>query len=365
MTTFKAIGIFLLGSIFALFTVFFADALLSDPVNNESTFLGTAACADAQLSSSINSMNHEHNDNNNQVGAGTHYDDEQFLTASSSREDNKSQAQRRLSNNESSLFQDQEKTLSCDLRCLDDLHTALLNSTEISADMLDLASDHAQEYADYLLQNPSALQTLELSMLQMNNAQDKEVIIYVLSKLPAEQLSSAAYRLSTSDNSEDRIAAVSLLEASLASGADVSGQFNLLIKDEQDEKVLIRSLQAFDQVEVSSLDAETMSRLSALVMQGDTESIRKAALFAKMNVVTNDNELRGGVFSMLDENSADLQLAGLQAMDSILARQKYRPEQGNWHNDNQVRQSINSIANNISANPQLRIEALNLLSRHF
>ena len=158
---------------------------------------------------------------------------------------------------------------------------------------------------------------------------------------------------------------MSLFDASFASGGKVSEHFNKLIQNEQDEKVLIRSLQAIDQIQADALNSDTVNKVSELVSQGDTERIRKAALFAKINMVSDDKEVREGVFSMLEESSLDLQLAGLQAIDSILARQKYQPAQGNWQTDNEILQSINDVANNSNASPQLRIEALNLLSRHF
>jgi hypothetical protein len=357
MAILKTIGVFFLGAISALFVMYFSGVLLSEPPGN----------------TNINDETVPGDNDDIRNAANAHYDSVQnALTLPSQKTSEQNQQLLRNSiatkdelKPEHYQSDHYETGATCQLPCLEDLHFTFLNSDELSPESLQLASDNAQDYAHYLLQNPNALQAVETAMYQMTNTQDREVLLYVLSKLPSEKLTSTATRLSSSVNAEDRLAAVSLFDASFASGGKVSEHFNTLIQNEQDEKVLIRSLQAIDQIQADALNSDTVNKVSELVSQGDTERIRKAALFAKINMVSDDKEVREGVFSMLEESSLDLQLAGLQAIDSILARQKYRPAQGNWQTDNEILQSINDVANNSNASPQLRIEALNLLSRHF
>lgn len=357
MAILKTIGVFFLGAISALFVMYFSGVLLSEPTGNTNISYETVPCDNDDIRNATNG----------------HYGSKPNAFALSS-QNTSQQNQQLLRNSLTTQYKLQPKQyqsdhyeigVTCQLLCLDELHSTLLNSDELSPESLQLASENAQDYAHYLLQNPNALQALETAMYQMTNTQDREVLLYVLSKLPSEQLASTATRLSSSMNVEDRLAAVSLFDASFNSGGKISAHFDTLIQNERDEKVLIRSLQAIDQVEAGALNSDTINRVSELVSQGDTDRIRKAALFAKINMVSDDKELKEGVFNMLDEPSLDLKLAGLQAIDSILARQKYHPVQGDWHTDNEVRQSIKDVANNSDASPRLRIEALNLLSRHF
>ena len=351
MTNLKMTIVFFVGAIFALFVVFITDALLSDPLANASNAYISPVCNDTTMTRS-----YENTDTNSTFISETSQPTMAY------------KHQNLSTNNEtnSNSTPDTEVTESeCNSDCLDTLNIALSQSGYINPEHLQLASDHAVEYAEYLQQNPSQLASLELAIAQITDRQQKDTLLFIFSKLPIDSLASTASNLSQSDNIDDRIAAISLFESSMTSSEQTSKQFNNLVQNEKNDKVLIRTLQAFDQLQPSNVDIATLEKVSDLMINGETEQVKKAALFAKINVITDDNLVRDGLFTMLSDSSTDLQLAGLQAADTILARQKYSPQQGDWQSDTTLRDSINRIANNPSASPQLRIEALNLINRHY
>lgn len=249
--------------------------------------------------------------------------------------------------------------------CLTNLTEQLVSGAYIDGSDLQLASDNAQRLANYLVSNPNQLLNFEAALDTLNNPQDREVLLFVISKLPKEQLLQSAQRLTYSHAPEDRIAGLSLLEASIGSDTHIAYELNTLIYNETDNDVLMRAFKVIDGLSPDEIDTATLTKLSTLIENGETEKIKSAALMAKISVTKNDEEIRANVSNVLEAQSNNMKLVGLQALDTILARQKYKPEHGNWEQDTEFETQVSNIANDITAQPKLRIEALNLLNRHY
>jgi len=251
--------------------------------------------------------------------------------------------------------------------CLRTLTEKLISGVLSSGLDWDLASNNAQQIALHLNDNPAQILELEALFSAMTSPQEKEVVLFVMSKLQREKLFASAQRLSHSNTPEDRIAGLSLLESSIGSNVSIAQELAQVIDVETNEKVLVRAINIIDELTADEVGIATRARLSELIESSENEDIVSAALFAKISVATDDEDIRKNISGILQpqSNTDNLKLLGLQALDKVLARQQYKPEQGDWLQDPEFRNQVANLANDVDASPTIRIEALNLLRRHF
>jgi len=253
----------------------------------------------------------------------------------------------------------------CDVDCLRKL-TQKLISGALSSDLdWDLTSNNAQEIAWHLQENPDQIVELEANFSVMASPEERAAVLFIMSKLPKENLFELAQRLTRANTSQNRIAGLSLLESSIGSGINVTEELTQLINVETNENVLIQAIKIIDELASENIDLATQTRLSDLIEYHGNEQIVSAALLAKISIVTHDEEIRSNISSVLETQSDNLKLLGLQALDKVLSRQQYKPERGNWQQDNEFQEHVLTLANDVEANPAIRIEALRLMRRHF
>ncbi len=253
----------------------------------------------------------------------------------------------------------------CTRDCLQRLTNALLSGLPLRGESLDLASENAQELAIVLEGDPDNIEGMETLIMSLENSSERESLLFVLSKLPTKLLTQSAQRFIYSNSPMDRLAGVSLLEASSGLENDVSLQLSELISTESDEQVLARALGAIETLSSNQVDAVMQRKLSNLIERGNSEQIKGSALMAKISVVNDDELVRNDIDEILSGSSNNMKLVGLQALEKVLARQKYKSERGRWRQQSQFKQRVLSLANDVETDITVRIEALNLLRRNF
>ncbi len=254
---------------------------------------------------------------------------------------------------------------SCTGTCIERLTQKLNDGAYLDQTDIDLIFANTLDIAAILAQQPEQLSNIETSLENPENDQAKDALLFLLSKLPKEQILQSARNLNASNNAQTRIAGLHLLESALGVDQSINTELNFLISTETDKDVLLNAIKIINELRPDDVDSSTRNRLSNVIHSNNNDKLKSAALLAQTSAAIHDEDLREGLGYVLTSQSTDLKLTGLQALDQVLQRQQFQPDRGNWKADAQFREYVSGIANDQDANIALRIEALNLMGRYY
>jgi len=251
----------------------------------------------------------------------------------------------------------------CDEACINRTVSSLITGQGLdSDDGISITSDRASQIADLLKNDPSKLAEIQASLSSFGDQNARDTVLYVFSRLPDEQVQQLARNLSSSQNTRDRIDSLSLLESVSSGSLDVQSEIKQIISTESDPDILLKAIKISHNLDPDIVDSTTQSRLSNLITSGSNEKIRSAALITKTKIVKNDPALQNDISTALNSSSKRFTEAGLQALDSVL---NSKDNNTNLRNNVTLRKNVEDIANNPNADPYTRVEALNLIQRHY
>ena len=254
----------------------------------------------------------------------------------------------------------------CDEQCVNSLTSQLISGKNLGEDDgFVITSEQANKIADLIQTNPSKLSEFESTLSSLRGQDGRDSILYVFSRLPDDQVEEIARRLSSSDNTRNRVDAISLLSSISNRNPGVQDEIKQIINTEHDPDILLKAIKASHSLSPDNVDSTTRNRLSNLINTGSDEEIRSQALITKMNIVQSDSDLRNDVTTALTSGSTRFKQAGLQALDNVLAKQKNGENSDDWSINNELRLNVEKIANDPNADPRTRVEALNLIRRHY
>lgn len=254
---------------------------------------------------------------------------------------------------------------SCDEDCLESTLTGLISGEAFSKDDASISSDQANQLAALLKDDPSKLSAIEDSLGSLRDQNARDSILYVFSRLPDDQIQQVARKLSSSQNTRDRIDSLSLLESVSSNNFDAQSEIKQIISTEENPDILLKAIKISHSLDPDAVDTTTQARLSNLIASGSNESIRSAALITKTKIVSNDPSLQTDISSALSSSSKRFTEAGLQALDTVLNKQKRSGNNNAWQTNAALKKNVESIANDPNADPYTRVEALNLIQRHY
>ena len=231
-----------------------------------------------------------------------------------------------------------------------------------------MSAAQAKKVAQLLQQDPSKLAELENTLGSLRDQNSRDSILYVFSQFPDDQIESVVQKLSASENKKDRVDALSLLSSVSKKNASFQNDVQQIISTENDPDILLKAIKLSQSFNPDSVDSVTQTRLSNLIDSSSDARVRSQALITKTKLVKSGSELQGDVKKALRSQSSQFKGAGLQALDRVLSQQKKPLAQGNgdnWQGNTELRNSVEQIANDPSADPRTRVEALNLIRRHY
>ena len=250
----------------------------------------------------------------------------------------------------------------CDDTCANKLITQFINGNNLTEDDgFNISSDQANKVAQLLNADPSKLTEMENTLRSLKNPSARDSILYVFSRLPDDQVQRVSQALSNSENKSDRIDALSLLESVANTNPDAQNEIKQIIGSESDPDILLTAIKVSHSLNPDSVDSVTQSRLSNLINSSNNDEIRSQALVTKTNIIKHNTDLQSDVQKALTSGSKRFQEAGLQALDNVLGKQKNDVLLSN----NELRKSVETIANDPNADPRTRVDALNLIRRHY
>ena len=252
----------------------------------------------------------------------------------------------------------------CDERCLANTVSSLISGEGLgNEDGISITSDRANQIAELLKDDPSKLAEIQTSLSSFGDQNARDTILYVFSRLPDDQIQQLARNLSSSQNTRDRIDSLSLLESVSNTSFDAQSEIKQIISTENDPDILLKAIKISHNLDPNVVDSTTQSRLSNLITSSGNDNIRSAALITKTRIVQNDPALQNDISTALNSSSKRFKEAGLQALDGLL--NKKNNNNNAWKNSSALRQNVESIANDPNADPYTRVEALNLIQRHY
>jgi len=258
--------------------------------------------------------------------------------------------------------------------CSDECRLAFVNQL-ISGKGLDddennfsMSASQAKSVAQLLQQSPTKLAELENTLSSLRDQSSRDSILYVFSQFPDEEIESVVHKLSSSENKKDRVDALSLLSSVSKKNDVFQSDIKQIISTENDPDILLKAIKLSQSFNPDTVDSVTQNRLSNLIDNSADARVRSQALITKTKLLQNNNELQGDVQKALRSNSDQFKGAGLQALDRVLSQQKKPLAKSNgssWKSNNDLRKSVEGIANDPNADPRTRVEALNLIRRHY
>lgn len=260
---------------------------------------------------------------------------------------------------------------TCNENCVKTVVSQLIAGNNIgdedNGESLSFSSNQVSLAAAYLSENPDKIIEIETTLSALRDQSSRDTLLYVLSRLPDDQTQQVARKLAFSENVRDRMDGLSLLQSSVGTDIDVQNELKQIISTENNPDVLLNAIRISHSLDPEQFDSTTENRLTNLISDNsENDNIRSAALMAKTKIIKNDNRLKTDIVTALNSSSTRFKEAGIQALDSLLARQK-RSTDGSvrWKDNPEITSHIERIANNPDADPRTRIEALNLIQRHF
>lgn len=262
----------------------------------------------------------------------------------------------------------QEKIVEeCDSSCVDRVVTNMISGENLSyRNGLAIKRLEGEKASDYLLSNPEKIAAVERTLKKLDGQDDRDSILFVFSNFPAKQIVQIAERLlSSEDKIKDKSDGLFLLTQALKKGAVIEGQLQRVIKTEQNLSIVFKAISIMSEAYPTKLEEVSLERLDHLIINADNEVNQSKALLIKVRLFTVNDNIKGDIVNALNSTSAVLREAGIRGLDSVLNGQSKGRINGTWNTDSLLKKIIEKIANNTEEKPRIRVEALNLMRRHF
>ena len=261
---------------------------------------------------------------------------------------------------------EENKIKECNQDCVDKVVANMLEGKDLHNEYGTTINNlQARKTAEYLTGQPKKIAAIEKTLLTLGVQDARDSILAMFSLLPEKQLKAIAHNLTSSSNIRDRTDAIYLLFAATSQDINVDSELKNIIENDNDHSVALNAIAALYNISETGTDNVSKQRLRKIITSDAKDELRSEALVAKSRVFEINDETKTDIKIALNSISEPLKQAGIQACDDILSRQSSGTASGNWVTDSTLKEMIESIANNTKAAPFTRVEALNLLRRHY
>ena len=262
---------------------------------------------------------------------------------------------------------EEEKALECDLSCVERIVANMISGENLSyRNGLAIKRIEGEKAALYLLSNPEKITEIEGTLKRLGGQDDRDSILFVFSHFPAQQLIQISERLLLPEGKvKDKSDGLFLLAHAFKKGAEIEAQLQRVIKTEQDVSTVLKAVSLISEVYPAKLEEMTSERLDQLITSTDDEVNQSKALLIKVRLFTINDNIKRDIINALNSTSIVLREAGIRGLDGVLNGQSKGRINGAWNADSLLQETIEAIANNVGEKPRIRVEALNLIRRHF
>ena len=260
-----------------------------------------------------------------------------------------------------------KKEYECDPACVDRVVANMISGDNLSyRNGLAIKRVEGEKAAVYLLNNPEKMFEIEQTLKRLDGQDDRDSILFVFSSLPAKQIMQIAERLlSSNDKIKNQSDGLSLLTHALQKGEKIDTQLTSIIKNTKDISIAIKAIKIMSETYPEQIEQASSERLNKLIANVDDEKNQSKALLIKVRLFESNNNIKNDIVNALNSESVFFRESGIRALDNVLNRQSKGIIKVEWKSDSQLKTTIENIANNTNEKPRARIEALNLMRRHF
>ena len=254
----------------------------------------------------------------------------------------------------------------CDEICLNTIIDDLIAGTNLSDEYgIAISKENARKVAEKLQTQPETIKKITATLSSLKGRDDREAILFTFSYLPINQIERVIKNLLSSTEVEDRFDALGMIyNVENASDKTAAILQNVIQKDTDDELV-IDAIQILFELRPDQVGNVSLQKLNQLLNPEIPAEIRSRALESKAHIFEANDEIKQDILSALNSSEQSYNETGLQLLDNIMNRQSNGETNGAWRSDASIRKIVEGIANDKSAAPLTRIEALHLMRRHY
>lgn len=257
-------------------------------------------------------------------------------------------------------------TEPCDDDCLDAIIDDLIAGTNLSNKFgVSIREANAKKVASKLQTQPETVEKIAARLSSLEGQDDRDAILFTFSYFPIEQVEQFAQRLLNSKNIQNRSDGLSLLYHIADSSDQTIGTLQQAIQNDTNDEIAIDAIQILYGVYPDQVGDISRQRLNQILVSETSDEIRSNALQTKASFFETNDEVKQDIFNALSSPIQRFKETGIQVLDDVFRRQSNGTAAGDWRSDESLRQAIEKIANNTDAAPFTRVEALNLMRRHY
>lgn len=255
----------------------------------------------------------------------------------------------------------------CEEHCLALIYK-LAEGDTLLADDLTFIIKNAITFANTLKNEPSIMAIL-LNALQDDenaNINQHDAAYAVVEALSVQDKTEVAYLISSSNNADDRISALKLLQEGIKFDAQAVETFVSILTSEYDPAVQIMAINMTRQITGEHNQEQARDALDNIIQSNDSDYSSGEALLAKISISPSSSLVAQDVHSLMSSFSSELQLYGLQAFEKSMEYYNAEFDTGDgWAEYERIEQSIIAIAQNEHADTNHRNKAQNILEQFF
>lgn len=254
----------------------------------------------------------------------------------------------------------------CDDDCLNAIIDDLIAGTNLSNKFgVSIREANAKKVAEKLQTQPETVEKIAARLRSLKGQDDRDAILFTFSYFPIEQVEQFAQRLVDSENVQNRSDGLSLLYHIADSSNKTITTLRQVIQNDNNDEIAIDAIQILYGVYPDQVGDISRQRLNQILVSETSDEIRSNALQTKASFFETNDEVKQDIFNALSSPIQRFKETGIQVLDDVFRRQSNGTAAGDWRSDESLRQAIEKIANNTDAAPFTRVEALNLMRRHY
>jgi len=257
-------------------------------------------------------------------------------------------------------------TQVCEQDCIQQVVDNMLSGENLEDEFGGSALNETQilKVAEYLATKPELINKLEQTLTTTKSQGARDSIVLTFGQLPESHIKRVAENLTSSKQAVDRNDGIYLLYSAAESDIDAESKIRNIIKNDPDDLVALNAIGALQTLDPSFVGDITKQRLTA-IFNSENEEAQIQALIAKVQLIEISDETKKDISIALNSKSEEFQKMGLRVLEDILGQQSGGSLQGDWVKDQNLKSTVESIANDIELSPYSRVDALNILNIYY
>lgn len=239
---------------------------------------------------------------------------------------------------------DPSSSFQCSMRC-DSTLSMLDQNIELNDEEFRNLAAYTREIATYLQNNKDQRQYFMQMALTTTDGDKRAYLTDVFKHLPEEQKVKVAESFVDSDNWRVRADGVTLIADNGVENLAAASSLMDIFSSEESSYIKERILAYIQNSPTLRGDNEMLQQLDSAIYAESNESVRVAALKAKMQLGEQPYDILPDALQALRASEPELQLAGIVAIEQVLRHEKKYAESGAYIDTSSIKNEFQIIQN--------------------